>query len=209
MNKKGANILSHLDKQILGEQLKWVYWIESTLEPNLRKQKQKRKAGRRWYVKDVDIKNRENKKVLPNHNASRINYSMLKCNDTMWVTGRYVTKRMLFSRNKLKRTLLKPYDSTCRVKHIRKIFMFVVVITYWFWITVRSVYSCLSMDILSSNRILVNGTDIFSLSTMSIQNLYNHLYGYQKGSMMTKSELLNMVVARLLYILEKRDETKY
>ena len=65
------------------------------------------------------------------------------------------------------------------------------------------------MDILSSNKIFVNGTDIFSLSTMSIQNLYNKLYGHQKENMMTKSELLNMVIARLLPILEKRDEIEY
>lgn len=65
------------------------------------------------------------------------------------------------------------------------------------------------MDTLSSSRILVNGTDIFSLSTMSVQNLYNKLYGYQKENMMTKSELLNMVIARLLPILKKRDEAQY
>lgn len=64
------------------------------------------------------------------------------------------------------------------------------------------------METLISKQILVNGVDIFSLPTMSVQKLYYKLYGCQKDKKMTQSELLNIVVARLLLILKNQDENE-
>ena len=41
------------------------------------------KMERKLQVNVIGIMVRKNKKVLPNHNISRMNYYTLKCNDTM------------------------------------------------------------------------------------------------------------------------------
>ncbi len=103
MNKKGENILSHLDKQILGEQLKWVYSIQSTIERNLRRRRKlKWKMERKLQVNVIGIMVRKNKKVLPNHNISRMNYYTLKCNDTMWVIWCYYKEKNVVLTNQVK-----------------------------------------------------------------------------------------------------------
>ena len=103
MNKKGENILSHLNKQILGEQLKWVYSMQSTIELNLRRgRKLKWKIERKSQVNVVGIMIRKNRKVLPNHNISRMNYYILKCSDTMWVICCFCKEKNVVLTNQVK-----------------------------------------------------------------------------------------------------------